>query len=95
MNLHGERVARGDAVFDICLGYGRVTRAPEEGASLTVEFPSGNQVAYTPNGVSIASGRATLFYHDPFIVNPPKNLAQWANAKAVVVSVTNLLSGAN
>jgi hypothetical protein len=92
MQLHGSEISAKDSVYDIVLGYGRVSRVGQ--STITVEYAGGMQFAYSPNGERTDSGRATLYFHDPFVAIPPKSLQKWTAQKAVLVSVLNLTESA-
>jgi hypothetical protein len=89
MQLHGSEISLKDSVYDIVLGYGRVSRVGS--STVTVEYASGMQFAYSEKGERTDSGRATLYFHDPFVVIPPKSLQKWTAQKAALVSVLTLI----
>jgi oxalate decarboxylase/phosphoglucose isomerase-like protein (cupin superfamily) len=87
--LHTHPIARGDKVYDLIRGHGEVIAADQ---NITVSF-GGTQVIFSENGVPKKNvGRATLYWHDPVLANPPKNIELWNRQKAVLISVQALIS---
>lgn len=82
MNLHGEKVSLGDVVYDVSAsrGTGKVTGLDR---GVRVVYSSGITLVYDENGVQKGQNRATLFWHNPIMVAPPRDLDGWSFMKSV------------
>ena len=82
--LDNETVSVRDVVFDMLQGAGVVQQLLSEG-KFTVSFGVDNTRVYTYSSLGVPVGRTqrTLYWHDPVIVAPPKNIGTWVFIKKV------------
>ncbi len=92
MKLHNSTANIGDSVYDLVNTFGSITRVGE--SSITVQFTNGTQLAYDANGVQVGKGRATLYWHDPMLMIPPKDMSLWAKQKRALTAVLNYFNEA-
>jgi hypothetical protein len=70
MKLNGSDVVIGDSVYCVMQGHGRVTFV--DTSYFNVSF-SGKEIAYVENGYSKLYRKKTLFWFEPFYIEPPKD----------------------
>lgn len=87
--LDGYDVQRGDAVYDVAYGAGRVTHLADNG-SITVTFGDGRQAGYT-DGRTRRFPQRTLYWKDPVVAVPAKDATLWNCVKAAAAAVANTL----
>lgn len=81
--LDGHEVKVGDLVIDLILGGGTVEELTSNN-SMRVAFEGGRVFSFD-DGVRTNSGqRRTLFWHDPVIVQPPKDAAVWGAVRSAI-----------
>lgn len=79
MNLHDQQALVGDSVYDLLEGKGTVTVV--SGSEISVRFS--NARSYTYNGAGLRTGNVPnrfgplLYWHNPIIVIPPKQVSHW------------------
>lgn len=92
MKLHNYTANIGDSVYDLVNTFGSITRVGD--SSITVQFTNGTQLAYTATGAQVGKGRATLYWHDPLLMIPPKDMSLWAKQKRALTAVLNYFTEA-
>lgn len=91
MNLHDDPVAVGDRVYDVVDGWGTVVfieDAPHP-PSIRVRFDeTARERVYDPAGMTASRApRATLYWQDPVLAPPPKEVgAGWALLRRIVTA---------
>jgi hypothetical protein len=77
MKMDGDDIVPGDAVFDIVYGPGIVQRIDPVQGVFYVRY--GQYAAgYLPSGVNDRSRRRTLYWHDPVVFLPAKDVRVWS-----------------
>lgn len=85
--IDNEEVNIGDAVFVLGIGTGTVKSISADG-SFTVQ--TGRGIQTYRNGGYLGNSRR-VYWHDPFILLPPKNLALWQALKRMVETDYNMI----
>lgn len=82
-------LSKNDTVF--CVKRGPGTIHSLDGNSLNIRFGS-KVIAYSAETLAeYPSQERTLFWHNPFIIAPPRDSAEWNRKKAVLVAVLEAL----
>ena len=88
MELDGVILQLQDIVYDLSNGYGRVTDIDTH--NFTVLFGNRRRITFMNKGK--IGGVRRLFWHDPLILAPPKDLAEWEHLIRLVVSIKSLIA---
>lgn len=88
LQLDGFDINIGDKVYDIANGYGNVSEVTDN--KFTVLFLNRRRLTFKGNGN--LSGVKRVFWHDPLILAPPKDAAEWRHLIHIVIGVQGLLS---
>ena len=88
LQLDGAELNLHDRVYDLTNGYGEVTDVAKD--NFTVLFANRRRLTFDEGG--LVRGVRRLFWHDPLILAPPKDAAEWQHLIRIVVSVQGLIS---
>lgn len=86
--LDGTELNLRDRVYDLTNGYGEVTDITVD--FFTVVFTNRRRLTFDDGGT--IRGIRRVFWHDPLILAPPKDAAEWQHLIRIVVSVQGLIS---
>lgn len=71
--ISSENVSVGDKLYDIVYGYGEVTSL--QYGDITVLFNKKQRIVFDHSGS--LGGVRRLYWHNPVVVEPPKNSSLW------------------
>lgn len=88
LHLDDTELALSDRVYDLVNGYGDITDISNQG--FTVTFYNRRRITFEVDGT--IGGVRRVFWHDPLILAPPKDAAEWQHLIRLVVSVQGLIA---
>lgn len=88
LKLDGNVLNLSDRVYDLVNGYGDVTDITNRG--FTVTFYNRRRITFEVDGT--VGNTRRIFWHDPLILAPPKDPAEWNNLIRLVISVQALIT---
>lgn len=88
LQLDGTELKLGDQVYDLTNGYGNVSDVTT--SNFTVLFVNKRRITFDAGG--LLRGVRRVFWHDPLILAPPKNAAEWQHLIRLVVSIQGLIA---
>lgn len=88
LQLDGTELKLGDRVYDLSNGYGEVSDITA--SDFTVLFANKRRLTFDSGG--LLRGVRRVFWHDPLILAPPKDVAEWQHLIRLVVSVQGLIA---
>lgn len=88
LQLDDAELKLNDRVYDLTNGYGKVSDVSDTG--FTVLFLNRRRISFEVGGT--LQGVRRVFWHNPLVVAPPKDEAQWQHLIRVVVGVQGLIS---
>lgn len=83
-------VNKGDALFDIILGWGVATSVSD--ASVDVKFGVRTLVYNSKGGTIMYQLRRTLYWSDPVVMIPPKNAQRAALIRGLCLDISRRVS---
>ena len=86
-SISNENVAIGDTVYDVTQGSGTVVSTMFN--SIQVKFKNGVSINYDDTGHY--AGVRRLYWHNPVVLEPPKDRALWDTLSPIITSIHNLL----
>ena len=86
--INKETVKMNDIVYDVVNGRGKVIALTD--ATIEVRFDNGRRITFSPEGY--LNGVRRLFWHNPLVLDPPKNLNEWEYARKVILTTYLLLT---
>jgi len=93
MRLHNDDVTVGDAVYDLIRGIGEVSRIDNTKSIIYITYnQSGDaEFAYNADGISetMAAQKPTLFWHNPVMFVPPKDMDGWQKLTETIVFIND------
>lgn len=81
--LNNENVSVGDRVYDLTQGWGEVIDTTFN--EIAVRFDTGIRIAFDSTGHY--GGVRRLYWHNPIVVEPPKDNSLWATLTACISAV--------
>lgn len=88
LQLDDTELRLNDRVYDLTNGYGDVSDVSDSG--FTVLFLNRRRISFEAGGT--LRGVRRVFWHDPLILAPPKDAAEWQHLIRIVVSVQGLIA---
>jgi hypothetical protein len=76
-------VQQGDKVHILTYGAATVTAVLPDNGGCMVQKPGQSPMHFGPGGCLGASDRRLLFWHDPLLIEPPKDPALWSAFKGM------------
>lgn len=87
--LNNENVTINDRVFDVAQGVGTVLDTSFN--EITVRFDNGVRISYDSTGHY--GGVRRLYWHNPVVLDPPKNIRLWDTLIACIKPTYAYLKG--
>lgn len=85
--LNNENVSINNRVYDLTQGWGVVIDTTFN--DITVRFENGVRISFDSTGHY--GGIRRLFWHNPIVIDPPKNNKLWKTLQDCIISVYNYL----
>ena len=82
-----------DPVFVLGYGRGRVTSISPDNGGFMVSVPGHSPMHFNVNGCLGMSARRLVYWHDPLLVEPPRDKALWDGYKAMTAQLFAMLVG--
>jgi hypothetical protein len=89
MIMDGDTVNVGDKVYDVFYGDGTVSELLVDNRARVIFRTKPYGLVFGDNGVGVRYTQRTLYWHDPILMAPPKNVRLWLFLRPVIIKLVS------